>query len=72
MIDKIIKLFSRLFFIFAMLLLIIAFGDWFIRLWGLKFSWLPYDPGRLLEFTAIFMIIVITFLLRQIRDAIRQ
>jgi hypothetical protein len=72
MIDKIIKFLSRLFFFVAMLLLIIAFIDGFLRLWGWKFSWLPYDPGRLLEFTAIFMIIVIAFLLRQIRNAIKS
>jgi hypothetical protein len=35
-------------------------------------SWLPYQPGRMLEFASILLIFVIAILLRQIRDNVRK
>ncbi|MEP0828695.1 MAG: hypothetical protein HRF51_09250 [bacterium] len=70
--DKFSSLLSRLFFIAASLLFIIAIFDWVLNIFGYKFSWLPYQPGRLLEFSAILIIFVMALLLRQIRDSLRS
>ncbi len=72
MIDKLTSFFSRLFFFVGFLLLIIAVMDWFLRLYGWTFSWIPYQPGRIFEFSAILMIVVIVLLLRQIREAVKK
>ena len=72
MIDKLTSFLSRLFFFVAFVLLIIAIVDWFLRLYGWTFSWIPYQPGRIFEFSAILMIVVIVLLLRQIREAVRK
>jgi hypothetical protein len=37
---------------------------------GLDISWISYAPGRLFEFSGIFLLLVIALLLRQIREAI--
>lgn len=72
MIDKLTSFFSRLFFAVAFILLVIAALDWFIRLFGYRFTWVPYQPGRMFEFSAILMIFVVVFLLRQIRERISK
>ncbi len=72
MTDKLTSFFSRVFFIVAIILLIIAVVDWFLRLFGWTFSWLAYSPGRVFEFSAILMIVVMVLLLRQIREAVRK
>jgi len=64
--------FSRLLFFVAFIMMVVAVWDWIIRLFGYTLSWLPYQPGRLLEFAAIMLIFVIAVLLRQIRDATRK
>ena len=68
MVNKLTSIFSRIFFVVASLLLLIAIIDWILRLFGWTFSWIPYQPGRLLEFAAYIMIFVIVLLLRQIRE----
>ncbi|MDH4155763.1 MAG: hypothetical protein OEW00_00605 [candidate division Zixibacteria bacterium] len=72
MVDKLTSILSRFFFIVAFLLLLIAVVDWFLRLFGWTFSWLPYQPGRLFEFAAMLMICVVVLLLRQIRESLRH
>ncbi len=72
MIDKLTSFLSRLCFFVAFVLLIIAILDWLLRLYGWTFSWIPYQPGRIFEFSAILMIVVIVLLLRQIREAVRK
>lgn len=63
---------SRLLFIVAALLLVVALIDWIIGWFGYALTWVPYEPGRLLEFAAILVTFVIALLLRQIRDVLRQ
>lgn len=63
---------SRLLFIVAALLSILAVWNWALGWFGYHLSWVPYEPGRLFEFSAILVIFVIALLLRQIRDALRQ
>jgi len=70
--DKFSSFLSRLFFIAASVLFIIAICDWILNIFGYKFSWLPYQPGRLLEFSAILIIFVIALLLRQIRESLHS
>lgn len=66
------NIFMRILFSLAMLLLFIAFLDWILRLFGWSFSWVPYQPGRLLELSSFFMIFVIAVLLKQIRDGSKK
>lgn len=68
MLDKLTSIISRIFFTVASLLLLIAIIDWVLRLFGWTFSWIRYQPGRLLEFAAFIMTFVIVLLLRQIRE----
>jgi len=68
MVNKLTSIFSRILFSVASLLLLITIIEWILRLFGWTFSWLPYNPGRLLEFAAYIMIFVIVLLLRQIRE----
>ncbi len=70
MFDKLTSIFSRVAFFIASLLLLIAVWNWFIQLLGWRLLW-NYTSGRLLEFSAIFMVFVIVLLLRQIRDTIK-
>ncbi len=70
MINKLTSFASRLFFAVALILLIIATLDGFLRLSGLTLSWISYQPGRLFEFAAILLIFVTVMLLRQIRERI--
>jgi low affinity Fe/Cu permease len=69
--DKFSSFLSRLFFIVAFILLVIAIINWVLNLFGWEFSWLPYQSGRILEFSAILMIFVTVLLLRQIRESVR-
>jgi hypothetical protein len=70
--PKLTSFFNRLFFITAIILFIIAVVDWFLRLFGWTFSWISYQPGRIFEFAAMLMIVVMVLLLRQIRDAVKK
>jgi len=70
--DRHFSILSRLFTFVAGLLMIVAAIDWILRLFGWTFEWLAYQPGRLFELAAILMVFVIAFLLRQIREALRN
>jgi hypothetical protein len=70
--EKLWNAVYRLFFAVAIVLLIIAVVDWFLRLFGWTFSWLDYQPGRILQFSAILMVWVAALLLRQIRAQLRK
>jgi hypothetical protein len=72
MFDKISSVVSRIFFAFAFFLLFIAFLDKFLGLFGWQLSWLPYEAGRLLEFSAILLIFVIALILRQMRELLKK
>jgi uncharacterized membrane protein YwaF len=62
------SLMSRLFFLFAFVLLGIAVLEKLLNFAGYTFSWFHADPSRLLDFATILLIFVITILLREIRD----
>ena len=72
MFEKLSSILSRLFFSVGLLLIIIAIIDWCLRLFDYTFSWLQYQPGRVIEFSAILMITVVVLLLRQIRDSLKK
>ena len=63
---------SRAFFIVALALFTMAFLEW-VLVYQLRVVPRLFDtnPGRLLEFSAMFLIPVITVLLRQIREELR-
>ena len=62
---------SRLCFAAAVILFVVAIVDWLLSVAGAKLS-LGYVPGRLIEFGAMFLIPVVTVLLREIRDELRK
>jgi len=62
---------SRLCFAVAVVLFVVAIVDWLLTVAGVKVS-LGYMPGRLIEFGAMFLIPVVTVLLREIRDELRK
>ena len=66
------SLVSRLFFFVAGIILVVAVWDWIIGWFGYRLTWIPYQPGRMLEFAAILVVFVIALLLRQIRDSLKQ
>ncbi len=70
--DKLISVFSRIVFIVAIVILAVAILDWILRLFGYTLSFLPYQPGRLMEFSTILIVLVIALLLRQIRDSVKK
>ena len=72
MITTLANILYRLLFIVSLVLLLIAIWDKFIRFFGWTISWVTYAPGRILEFSAIFMIFTIAFLLRQIREELKN
>ena len=72
MIDRFINICYRGFFVLAGLLFIVAVWDKFLRRFDLKLSWVPYDPSRLIEISALLMVFVIALLLRQIREGINK
>lgn len=70
--DSHYSLISRLLFVVASVLFVLAVLDWVIGWFGYHLTWVPYEPGRLFEFAGILVIFVIALLLRQIRDLLRK
>jgi len=62
----------RVFFIVSLVLLFIALWDRLLRFFGWTMTWLPYEPGRLFELSALLMIFVIALLLREIREQLKK
>ena len=71
MLEKIYMIMPRSFFILALAIFLFALWGRFIELFGWKYSFLPYSPGRLLEFSGILLVFVIAMLVRQIREEIK-
>jgi hypothetical protein len=65
------NLIYRVFFIISFILLILAIWERINQFYGYTFTWLQYQPGQLLQFSAIFMIFTIGLLLRQLRDQMK-
>ena len=72
MLDKISSVVSRILFAFAFLFLFVAFWDKFLGLFGWQLSRMPYESGRLLEFSAILLIFAIALILRQMRELLKK
>ena len=72
MFDKWNSMVSRVFFIAAFLLLIVALVDRFINFFGYTILSGGYTAGRVLEFAALMLIVVITLQLRQIRENLKS
>ena len=69
--DQLSSLACRAFFVIAFALLALAALQWLANRGGTALMWPWYEAGRLLEFSAIFMIFVVAILLRQIRDGLK-
>lgn len=70
-VDKLSHYASRTFFYLALLLFVVAVIEWILAAVGaMRPEW--YTPGRLIEFAAMFLLPVITVLLRQIRQELRK
>jgi hypothetical protein len=70
-VDKLSHYSSRTFFFLALLLFVVAVIEWVLAVLGVMRPRL-YLPGRLIEFAAMFLLPVITVLLRQIREELRK
>ena len=71
MVDKLTNIFSRFFFLIAILLFFCACLDSVMRFFGWRLSW-PYEPAAVLEYSGIVMVLVICLLLRQIREELKK
>jgi len=71
MLDKLMSIFNRMFFLAACVLLFLAVWDRILHLFGWSIDW-DYGAGRVLEFSAIMMIFVIALLLRQVRELLKN
>ena len=63
---------SRVFFVASFLLLVIALVDRFINFFGYTILTGGYTAGRVLEFAALMLIVVIALQLRQIREGLKE
>jgi hypothetical protein len=70
-VEKLSHYGSRTFFVAALILFVAAVVEWILAVVGVMTP-RSYMPGRLVEFAAMFMVPVITVLLRQIRDELRK
>jgi len=68
--EIIYKHFARTIFIFASIVIAIAFLEWTGDFIGFSITGGKYTAGRLLELAAALLVFVIAVLLRQIRDAL--
>jgi hypothetical protein len=62
---------SRLCFAASFILFVVAILEWVLKQLGLSFN-VGYNPGRLAEFAVMFLIPVVTVLLREIREELRK
>jgi len=72
MIDILTSIFSRIFFGVASIILVIAVLQRIVRFFEPGVKWFGYDPGRLFEFSGIFLLFVLTLLMRQIRELLKK
>ena len=70
--DKWMSMLSRVLFLASLLLLAIAVLERLVNYFGYTILLGGYTSGRMLEFAAIFLLFVITILLRQTREELRK
>ncbi len=68
-VDKLLAAVSRLFFVGAFILLVIATAEKLANLFDYTILRGSYTGGRILEFAAVLLIFVIAVTLGQLRDA---
>ena len=71
-VDNLYKIFSRFLFFLALAMLAVAFIEMAVSLLGYSVLSGLYSTGRLIELSAALLIFVITVLLRQIRDTLKN
>ena len=71
-VDNLYKIFSRFLFFLALAILAVAFIEMAVNSLGYSVLSGLYTTGRLIELSAALLVFVITVLLRQIRDALRN
>ncbi|MDD5718542.1 MAG: hypothetical protein PHQ53_02515 [Candidatus Krumholzibacteria bacterium] len=71
MIDKLVSLVCRVFFVLAFIVLILGIVEKIANLNGYTLTRV-YQPERLLEISISLAVLVMVLLLRQIRDAVRS
>lgn len=69
--ERLTSFVSRLFFFAAFILIAVAIVDRIFNIFGYTILGGEYTSGRMLEFSAIMLVVVIALLLRQIREALR-
>jgi len=69
--DKLSSYASRVFCAVSSVLFICAVIEWLAVRLNFRF-WVGYEPGRLVEFAAMFLIPVMIVLLRQMREELRK
>ena len=71
--EKLTNLIPRIFFFCSFSLLVLAGLEFVVNLFGYTvLRARSYTAGRLLEFSTIFFLVVVVFLLRQVRDALKK
>lgn len=70
--DKLLSIVNRIFFTIAFIFLLTAIIEWFLGLFNWTLSFVDYQAGRLFEFSGIFLLFVITILLRQMRENLKS
>ena len=70
--DRLMSIAPRVLFSLAALLLIVGVWERILRLFDWTLTWVPYEPGRLMELSAILVVFLIALLLRQIREEIKK
>jgi len=70
-VDKLSSLGSRICFAAALVLLVAGVVEWVLALFNVTIK-TGYMPGHLVELGAIFLIPVVTVLLREIREELRK
>ena len=70
--SKWVSLLSRVLFLAALLLLVIAVLERLVNYAGYTIVGSAYTAGRMLEFAGIMLLFVITIVMRQARDELRK
>jgi hypothetical protein len=72
MISRLENIFLYLFFAIACLALFIALLDRLFFLFDYELFWLPFSAGKLFNLSALCLLFVIVFLLRQVRENLKK
>jgi hypothetical protein len=71
MMEKLTSIICRILFVVAFVLSGIGVLEWLFRHFGSTISRDLYDPGRLMEFSAMGLVFVIALQLREIKNQLR-